>query len=140
MGTPLTPNESALLCTACFGPGKPFGDGPSPLVVQARFTSFIDGAEAETDQDQLLYTTHYLEQTIAPCIYRINDGHSTWILQWFGGFTEFSIQRNSDGKYSFWHELDQGCGVDLDNELVSPGGNAAYNGSINLTWDLEGID
>lgn len=139
MGTPLPANAPGLVCTACFGVGKAFGDVPTPLVVQARLTRILPGEFWQDADEQLLLTTHWLEQTAAPCIYRINDGTFTWILQWFGGFTEFAVLRNGDNKLAFSHVQDQGCGLDLDNEITAPANAVAYNGFANFNWDLAGL-
>ncbi len=139
MGTPLPPNEIANPCTACFGPAKAFGDVPTPLVVMARLTRLLPGDFWVAADEQLLLTTHYLEQTAAPCIFRINDQTFVWILQWFAGFTEFQVIRNSDSKYVFFHDDDQGCGLDLNNEIIIPDNAVAWNGFANFTWNQEDL-
>ncbi|GAH49023.1 unnamed protein product, partial [marine sediment metagenome] len=62
MGTPLPPNLPDTLCANCWGPGKVFGDVPTPRVVNAALTKFIPGEHWDPDHDQLLLTTHLLEQ------------------------------------------------------------------------------
>lgn len=140
MGTPLPPNLPANDCLACWGAGKPFGVLPSPHVIEARLTRLLPGAFWVDTDELLLLTTHYLEQTAAPCIYRIDDHTFTWILQWFPGFTEFSVLRNGDGRSVFFHDLDQPCESDLDNQILNPAGVVAWNGFANFTWNPEDLD
>ncbi len=140
MGTPLPPNEAGDLCSACFGIGKAFGDVPTPLVVDARLTRLLPGEFWVQADEQLLLSTHLLEQTAAPCIFRIEDPLFIYILQWFAGFTEFNVIRKSDSRFVFFHNLDQGCGIDLDNEIIIPANVVAFNGFVNFTWNPEDLE
>jgi len=140
VGTPLKPNEPANDCTVCWGTGKPFGDGPTPRVIVARFTSFLPGEYFVPEQEQLLLTSHWLEQTAIHCIYQIDDGIFVWTVDWRVDSTQFRIIRNSDGKMAFFAHWAPVCAVDYPNEFDHPGNVIAYNGFINITWDLEGLE
>ncbi len=139
MGTPLPPNEAANLCTACFGPATAFGDTPTPRVVIARLTRLLPGEFWTDDDDQLLLISHYLEQTLAPCIFRINDGKFLWTLQWFAGFTEFRVIRLSDNRSVFFAASAPGCALDITSEITLPANVVAFNGFANLTWNPEDL-
>lgn len=140
MGTPLPPNEPGNLCAICWGAGKPLGDSPTPTVIQARLTSLLPGFAWNPDDEQLLWTTHYLTQRGNACEFRIQDGTFEWFLFFGPTNTHFSVTRNADGFLVFFHGTDQPCELDLDNELTLFTDGIAHNGFANLTWDLEGLE
>ncbi|GAH87122.1 unnamed protein product [marine sediment metagenome] len=139
MGTPLPPNERGDLCNVCWGPGKPFGDTPTPHVIIARLTSLLPGEFWDAPAEQLLLVSHYLEQKVAPCEWSINDGSFVWDLNYNVQHTDFDVWRISDHELVFRTPLFFPCAIDLPNSLVDPAGNVAYNGFVNFTWDPEDL-
>lgn len=140
MGTPLPPNEPANNCQFCWGVGKPFGDNPTPRVIEARLTRLIPGEFWTDDDDQLLLTTHYLEQRVAPCEWFITDGTFRWSLNYNIQFTSFEVARIADNKIVFVDDQPAPCLVDIPNANIAPAGVVAWNGFANFTWNPEDID
>lgn len=138
MGTPLASNEPANLCTTCWGPGKPFGEGPSPKVVEVRLTSLLPGEFHTTELEQLILTTHWLEQVINPCIYHINAGGLTWSLGWFSPFTTLSVIESATAHPVFDNQFAPLCSVDFGSTLFHALGTIMFGGFANITWSLDG--
>ncbi len=139
MGTPLPPNEPGNDCILCWGTGKPFGDGPTPTVIQLRLTSLLPGEFAdEADFDNLL-VTHWLVQTGLPCLYNIIDGNISWNVNWNPTNTNISVVNLNTVRQVFNNLTFTKCQLDLPNQLTGPDGNIAFGGFANITWDLEGL-
>lgn len=139
MGTPLPPNEPGNNCDVCWGPGKLFGDGPTPTIIQLRLTSLLPGEfEHEADFDNLL-VTHWLVQRGLPCVFTIFDGPLEWTVGWNPANTTVSVTNVNTLRQVFFNSTDAKCLVDLPNKIIVPAAHIAYNGFANVTWDLEGL-
>ena len=139
MGTPLPPNLPGDPCTVCWGPGKPFGDGPTPKVIELRLTSILPGELWEDELEQLLLTTHWLEQQPSPCFYKIKDAEFTWSLSWSAGATIVQVIRTLETGTVFAAEIFEECVVDIPNHITTPGNVFAYGGFANATWNPEDL-
>jgi len=140
VGTPLKPNEPGNNCTVCWGSGKPFGNGPTPTVIQLRLTSLLPGEYADDADFDNLLVTHYLEQTGLPCTFNIIDGNLSWTVAWNSTNTYIGVYDFGTLRPVFQGYIDEVCEVDLPSTLISPSGNIAWNGFANITWDLEGLE
>jgi len=139
MGTPLPPNETANPCALCWGPGKAFGDGPTPKVINVALTRLLPGEHWNPDHEQLLLTTHQLEQQVGPCFWRIDDGTFTWTFEFTWIETQCEVRRKSDNKPVFVGDFPPPCMTDLGSSLLQPLGNVAYNGFANAYWNPEDL-
>ena len=140
MGTPLPPNEPGNPCTVCWGVGKPFGEAPTPKTLEVRLTSLLPGELWEEELEQLLLTTHYLEQTLSPCFWKIKDGEFTWSLSFDAGATIIQVIRTLQTGTVFASEVYEECVVDIENHITSPNNVFAYNGFANITWNPEDLE
>lgn len=139
MGTPLPANEPGELCSVCWGPGNPFGPGPTPRVVQMRLTSMLPGDNFTTELEQLLLTTHYLQQTFDPCFWRIDDGSFLWTFSLFPGLSQCEVFSGPPIRNSFTGTIATSCLVDFPDLTTSPADQVLWGGFANITWDLEGL-
>lgn len=139
MGTALPPNEDGNLCDICWGLGKAFGETPTPKVIQLRLTSLLPGDYWEPEYEQILLATHYLEQTIYPCLWEIRDAVFLWSVHFRDIGTAIDVDRRSDSRPAFKTFFGPVCGLDHESNLVGPALNVAWNGFANITWDTEGL-
>lgn len=139
MGTPLPPNEPGNDCNNCFGPGKTFGDVTTPHVIQLRLTSLLPGQHYTPEWEQFLLTTHYLEQSVDPCQYRIDSNDFRFDVIW--GVFNSAVQVVYLPRA--WQVFDapaaELCVIDVPNNLQTAPGTIMYAGFANITWDLEGL-
>ncbi len=139
MGTPLPKNEPRDDCTICWGPGKPFGDSPTPRFIAAQFTQFLPGQLWLPEYDILLLTTRDLEPIDAPCQWQIIAAGFQWFLNFTPDFTFFMIIHIASGKRAFWQPNAPLCALDIQNSDTQPFDRITYGGFINLTWNPEDI-
>lgn len=140
MGTPLPPNEPGNDCALCWGVGKPFGDGPTPHMVNASLFMILPGEFWEPSEETLLLSSHQLIQHFGPCFWRVDDGQFVWIFELDGLETRFQVRRNSDNRPVFVGILPEICGTSIESGLFQPLGNVAFSGFANVVWspgDLE---
>lgn len=139
MGTPLPPNEPGDPCTVCWGPGKEFGSGPTPKVIQLRLTRLLPGEHYTEASEQFLLTTHHLEQLYAPCYYTIDArGFRLDVLFWLGS-THVLVSHVDEGWGVFYNTTAPECSLDLENLFTSPADNVMYGGFANITWSTKGL-
>lgn len=139
MGTELPPNEPGPVCSICWGPGKPFGPGPTPRVVQMRLTRLLPGEHWDPDLDQLLLTTHWLEPDFLACAWFLDDGIFDWSYQLLPDRTGASVTRRSNSKQAFQYASPPICQVDFPNNITDPTDVIAYHGFANITWNPEDL-
>lgn len=140
MGTPLPPNLPANDCTSCWGVGKPFGDTPTPKVIEVRLTRLLPGEFWNPVDEQLLLTTHYLEQHAFPCVWSIVSGPFDWTLNFNDQFTLLEVKHTASNKLVFIDDEPPACEVDFPSRLTVPTNNFAWNGFANITWNPEDLE
>lgn len=139
MGTPLPANEPATPCTSCWGIGKPFGDNPTPELIQVRLTNLLPGEFSTPEIEQDLLVTHYLQRVIDFCTWEITANGLLWRLVYSDQFTTLVVESTTTGKRAFLDTLPPTCQLDFPSALIVPDDHIAYNGFANITWDLEGL-
>lgn len=139
MGTPLPENLIDNDCANCWGPGKTFGDFDTPRVINVALTKLLPGEHWNPDHEQLLLTTHLLEQQIGNCLWAIDDGIFFWRYQFGLFFTIATVRRNADNKPVFVDNFPPTCNTDIESSLLQPLGNVAYGGFLNAYWDQEEV-
>ncbi|KKL95120.1 hypothetical protein LCGC14_1857800 [marine sediment metagenome] len=139
MGTPLPPNQSGNDCTVCWGTGKPFGDGPTPTVIQLRLTSLLPGEFEDLADFQNLLVTHWLTQQVDPCRFEITDRGFLWFVEWAPTATLVAVRDLSSLRFVFVATLPAICQVDMPSDIAGPAGNIAWNGFANITWNPEDL-
>ncbi|MBA7618976.1 hypothetical protein ES703_26308 [subsurface metagenome] len=119
-GTPPPGN----LCATCWGPGKPFGLGPTPSYVFAKFTGMVmcpglDPRLMEPPND----ITFRLDQVpIAPCFYEHPlgaDDENSWWVRWnsaVGGLSLFG-RTGFIGAGDYFVEMVAPCTLNFTNWL-----------------------
>lgn len=139
MGTPLPPNEPADPCTVCWGPGKSFGSGVTPKVIQLRLIDLLPGEHYTAAFEQFLLIPHYLEQLYAPCFYTIDaNGFRLDVL--FHLFTTHVLVSNTlEGWGVFFNTTAPPCSLHVENNYDSPADKVMYGGYANITWSLKGL-
>ncbi|KKM85973.1 hypothetical protein LCGC14_1283630 [marine sediment metagenome] len=140
MGTPLPPNEPGVLCTRCWGPGKPFGPGPTPLVVRLSFLGLQRGEFWIDADEQSLLAPHSLIQTGFPCSWQELTG--TWLtVLAYGDVSEsITLRHVPELRFAFISLTAPQCTLGQPNQIISPVGDYAFNGTVQITWDLEGLE
>ena len=139
MGTPLTRNKPGNACTICWGSSKPFGNGPTPHIVQMRLTSMLPGDNYTPELEQLLLTTHYLKQTLEPCIWEIRDGSFLWRYLLFPTLSQCEVFSGPPVRNSFTGTIASPCLTDFPNLSTAPADQVMYGGFANITWDPEDL-
>lgn len=139
MGTPVNKQEPANLCPICWGPGKPFGDPPTPQIVQIRLTRLLPGEFFTDAYEEQLLRTHWLEQQVDPCRFVIFDPPLQWFVEWAPTATLVAVRDLATLRFAFVATVPAICQVDMASDIAAPLGNIAWNGFANITWDLEGL-
>lgn len=139
MGTPLPANEPTTDCPTCWGPGKPFGPGPTPHIVQVRLTSMRPGEFFTEASEQFLLTTHHLISTIGTCNWQLEASAFRFILDYLGPTSILLVSHLPTAHGVFDNTLAPLCSADIPNLLVNPAGTIMFGGFANITWDLEGL-
>ena len=140
MGTPLPPNEPGDDCTRCWGPIKTFGPGPTPKILQLRFTNLEPGQFWVPAAEQSLLAPHYCIQTIFPCQW---DQHApTWFARVAYGdvATRILLEYRPTNRVAFDAIVPPTCTLSELNRLTAFPAVFAFNGKVEITWDLEGLE
>lgn len=140
MGTPIPPNEPANNCAQCWGPGKAFGDFPTPRFMSVELTKFLPGEFWLPEYELLLLTTHDLVQLGPPCQWQVVAPPFQWFLNYAPGFTFFMVAHTPTGKLAFFEPNAPDCAIDFPSSLVAPNNRIAYGGFANITWNPEDLD
>lgn len=139
MGTPLPPNEPGDDCINCWGPNKPFGDGPTPLTITVTLEDLEPGTFWIPSQEQLLLTPHLLQQIPVSCSWSINDGTFVFLLQYLPTRTILDVFNLNPFSPAFVARPPTPCLQELDNDNTAPSGIYAFSGFAAITWNLEGL-
>lgn len=139
MGTPLPPNEPNPQCTACFGPGKIFGDAPSPRFLILQFQGFIPDQAWDPDNEIVLLAPQHLLQQINPCIYQLQVGPLLFYWRWFTYSTMCSIEDTVAAVEYFRGDVTDPCELIVENELTTGIGVGSLGGIVTVGWNPEDI-
>lgn len=139
MGTPSPKNEPGNLCEWCWGLGKMFGDTPTPRFISVALTKMLPGEFWNPEHEQLLLTTHDLEQTGFSCVWEISDGLYRWGLNYTQVNTFFEVHRISDNKEVFVDDYPDPCLTDIPSALSVPDDHVAFGGFANFYWNVEDL-
>lgn len=139
MGTPLPPNEPGNDCTRCWGPTKTFGLGPTPSVLQLRFTNLQPGQFWVPAAEQSLLAPHYCIQTIFPCQW--DENFPPWFTRVAYGAvaTQIFLRYQPTNRFAFQTIIAPQCTLSELNEIKAFPAVFAFDGQVDITWDLEGL-
>ena len=139
MGTPLPPNEPAVPCPTCWGPGKPFGDSVTPHAVSLTFTGLKPAEFWIPAAEQSILIPHLCVNTGSPCQWHLFFGNYAIALVWGPAGTILSFTNTATSRFLFLHQALDACLHGYPNDLVEPVGRQAFGGSVSITWSLEGL-
>lgn len=140
MGTPLPPNEPALACSSCWGPGKPFGNGNTPQVIEVHLVGILGGELGTDETEILLLTPHLLQRVQLFCTWEIINQGLLWRLVYSDQFTNLIVERISDGARAFTDTFPPTCQRTVQNDIQERTDNLGFAGHADISWDLEGLD
>ncbi len=139
MGTPLPPNEPGDPCVNCWGFGKQFGDGETPLQVELQFVDLQPGEFFDPALDQFIITPHTLIQFNSACRYRVEASDFRFQIIWDPTRTVVQAVHLPTGRQIFDNTTAPLCATDVPNNLVNPGGVMMFGGNAMITWSLQGL-
>lgn len=121
-------------CLACFTPGKPFSNEPTPKFVSVQLFDLEEGDFWNEGLRAELEMQTYLEQTATPCEWRLIGNNFVWVWRWDALTPFIQIQQIPQFKRAFFQTIGPSCLVEYPNSLVVPGGNFAFNGTAVIDW------
>lgn len=99
MGTPVPPPPVLPIpspignpCTTCWGTGKPFGDGDTPVLMTAKVSGINKGPFWDPSAGEPPNGAITLTQTASPCFYRLITAEHTYLLTWTSVLSRFTIE------------------------------------------------
>lgn len=139
MGTPLEPNEPGTACPLCWGPGKPFGDGETPRMMQLKFVSLEPGEYWIDDDEELLLMPHLLVDSGWACQWGLDFGSYNASLVWGPSMTIITCVNTVTGKNVFYHQAGNPCEQVYANQNTIATNKQAFNGYVEIDWESEGL-
>ena len=109
MGEPVGPEYTpGELCTTCWGPGKPFGEGPTPKYVAITFSG-LTGIWAACNHKWIGQQNEAM-----PCVWYFEDETFTgyWEFHPYGTYTEIEAKWDPDIWIGFHGDV---CSADFIN-------------------------
>lgn len=134
MGTPLPRNPPGEPGDVCWGLGKPFGDGPTPAIIEVHFVNWREDVNFDESFRDFLTTPHSLYQDSNPNQYiATND-----VWSWFLAFQE--LQTNLflvllDGFETQFDGVGAAvCETQFPNLIDFPGSHIVWGGFASISW------
>jgi len=140
MGTPLPPNEPGNLCSYCWGPGKEFGETPTPRVLICQLFDLQPAEHWDPTLEQYLWTEHYLLQTADPCVFNISDGKFAWTFYFTPTATAAVVKHIVTDSDAFRASIAIECQLSFASDIIQPIFEYAMFGSILARWNPEDLE
>ena len=137
LGTPLPLNEPGLACPVCWGPGKPFGPGPTPKFIKLTFTGIHVGSSwfgsGYPDPNQ----TYLCVLGVDVCYWSLNCWPiDVWLeLGPVGSQAYLRIYTIP----LFQSTVMSVCVRDFTNIWFSPSSPNQLGGSCRVSWEMDGL-
>ena len=117
-------------CSNCWGPGKTFGDIPTPSETQLSLYGIEKGNDWNPGDPEPPNGTYTLSQDpLNPCRFNWSDG--TWLIHWWAyqvGGSHLSVELIAI-EYAFEDTRAQNCRTYFTNEHTIPAGCKYYGGA-----------
>lgn len=121
-------------CIHCFNPGKPFSNQPTPEFISVQLFDLEEGLFWQEGLRAELEMKTYLQQGVLPCQWTLLGANFDWVMRYDAATPFIQIQRIPQFHRAFFQSTGPSCLLEYPNALVIPGGNFAFNGTVEIDW------